>query len=214
MNGAASLDGGPRRWVGPALLAALLVNLALLVLTMQLTKHRRAPQDISEPAGINLVTLAPPEPPRQEEAAPPTRPEPTPQLDFTPDLTPPPLDFGGVDLGPAVSVNLGGINAAPVVEEVIFESFELDQPPQVEMRVPPVYPFKAREQGITGAVQVKLKINVDGSVGRVVILDARPKGLFEDAVRQCVPRWRFRPGMVAGEAVTSWAVTTLNFELE
>ncbi len=129
-------------------------------------------------------------------------------------MTPPSLDMGGIDLGPAVSINLGGIAAAPVAEEVVFESFELDQPPQVEMRVPPVYPFKAREQGIAGAVQVKLKINVEGSVGRVVILDARPKGLFEDAVRQCVPRWRFRPGMVAGEAVASWAVTTLNFDLE
>ncbi|NTV03413.1 hypothetical protein HGA89_00660, partial [bacterium] len=167
--------GGPR-WIAPSLLIALVVNAVLFALMMQLTKQRSAPQDISEPVAINLVTLAPPEPPRQEEAAPPVRPEPTPQLDFTPDLTPPSLDMGGVDLGPAVSINLGGIAAAPVVEEVIFESFELDQPPQIEMRVPPVYPFKAREQGITGAVQVKLKINVDGSVGRVVILDARPKG--------------------------------------
>ncbi|MBK7701499.1 MAG: TonB family protein [bacterium] len=213
MTGATASVGGPR-WIVPSLLIALVVNAVLFALMMQLTKQRSAPQDISDPVAVNLVTLAPPEPPRQEEAAPPVRPEPTPQLDFTPDLTPPPLDFGGVDLGPAVSVNLGGIAAAPVAEEVVFESFELDQPPQVEMRVPPVYPFKAREQGITGAVQVKLKINVDGSVGRVVILDARPKGLFEDAVRQCVPRWRFRPGMVAGEAVTSWAITTLNFELE
>ncbi len=213
MNGAPALVGG-RRWIVPSLLIALVVNVVLFALMMQLTKQRSAPQDISEPVAINLVTLAPPEPPRQEEAAPPVRPELTPQLDFTPDLTPPSLDMGGIDLGPAVSINLGGIAAAPVAEEVVFESFELDQPPQVEMRVPPVYPFKAREQGIAGAVQVKLKINVDGSVGRVVILDARPKGLFEDAVRQCVPRWRFRPGMVAGEAVASWAVTTLNFDLE
>ena len=74
-----------------------------------------------------------------------------------------------MDLGPAVSVNLGGINAAPVVEEVIFESFELDQPPQVEMRVPPVYPFKAREQvNCTRLVQTgfaRIKSLVSSAVG-------------------------------------------------
>jgi protein TonB len=51
-------------------------------------------------------------------------------------------------------------------------------------------------------------------VGRLIILDARPKGLFEDAVRKTVPRWKFSPGRIAGEEVTSWVITTVRFTLD
>ena len=34
------------------------------------------------------------------------------------------------------------------------------------------------------------------------------------AVRQTVPRWKFKPGHIAGEPVTSWVVTNVRFTLD
>jgi protein TonB len=98
--------------------------------------------------------------------------------------------------------------------DFVFEAYELDQPPQAVVRVPPVYPYKAREQGIEGVVQVKLLINQDGSVGHLEILDARPEGLFEEAVRNAVPQWKFSPGKIDGQTVTAWVVTYVRFTLD
>ena len=45
------------------------------------------------------------------------------------------------------------------------------------------------------------------------ILEAVPKGYFEDSVLRTVPGWRFEPGRIAGEPVASWVVTTIQFDL-
>jgi len=62
-------------------------------------------------------------------------------------------------------------------------------------------------------VKIKLLVKADGSVGGVEVLDANPKGLFEDATVKAVPNWRFQPGLVDGQAVPSWVVTTVRFTL-
>jgi len=116
------------------------------------------------------------------------------------------------DTGGAVAVT------APASDESAgapaFESYELDKPPAVSERVQPEYPYTAREKSIEGAVQVKILVLQDGSVGRVLILDARPKGIFEEAVNRAVARWRFTPGTIRGKVVTSWVVTTIHFDLK
>jgi protein TonB len=113
-----------------------------------------------------------------------------------------------VRLDPGLTVgalDLGGL---------VFDGVDLDQPPRAVVRTEPPYPYRARRRNVNGTVTVKLLVRADGSVGEVEILAASPPGYFEDAVRQAVPRWRFEPGRLAGEAVPSWAVTTITFDLE
>jgi protein TonB len=201
-------------WIGIAVVASLFVNFALLGLASLLASKQSKPQDITDPVSISLVSLASPEPPKQREVKEPEKPKPQQKNDFTPDLVRPGLSSHtpGMDLG--VVINLGNLGGADMgSEEFVFEAYELDQSPQPIVRVPPVYPYKAREQGIEGVVQVKLLINADGTVGQFHILDSRPKGLFEDAVAACVPQWKFNPGTIEGEAVTAWVVTTIRFDL-
>jgi len=202
-------------WIGAAIVASLVVNLALLGLASLLASKQSKPQNITDPISVNLISLAPPEPQRQREVKEPEKPKPQQKNDFTPDLIQPSLSRGapGMDLG--VVINLGDMGNASSMggEEFVFEAYELDQAPQSIVRVPPVYPYKAREQGIEGTVQVKLLVNADGTVGEFHILDARPKGLFEEAVAKCVPQWKFNPGTIEGEAVTAWVVTTIKFDL-
>jgi protein TonB len=205
------MTGSPRLLL--AIFASILVNLLLFQVASLLSSERKNKQDITDPVGIKLVSLAAPEPVEEEEVKEPDKPEEEPQADFTPDLVRPELSgLGGIDA--AVTINLGNMTETNMDREFVFEAYELDQAPQAVVRIPPVFPYKAREQGIEGVVQVKLLVNTDGTVGQVEILDSRPKGIFEDAVMKAVPKWKFNPGKIQGKAVTAWVVTFVRFNFD
>jgi protein TonB len=174
-------------------------------------------QDITAPMAVNTLNFEQTPPPAEEDAAEPEAPkreEAKPDLGpdlFQPEFAP---DFGGMGgVGDAIAIDLtGGANTA-MKSDFVFESYELDQAPRAVVKMPPQYPFKAREKGIEGVVQVKILVKEDGTVGEVLIMDARPPDTFEDAVLMSVPRWRFEPGVVGGKKVTSWVVTALHFKL-
>ncbi|MBU2500666.1 energy transducer TonB [bacterium] len=195
------------------LIAAALVNVALFGLAGFLTGKSRPPQDITDPVGVSLVTLAPPEPPQQEEVKEPEPPPPAQEKpDFAPDLVQPSVMGAALD-GLAVKVDIGGIGEPSGRETFIFDSVDLDQAPQAVVKVPPEFPYKAREQGIEGYVAVKFLVRADGTVGNVNVLKSKPKGQFEEAVRRALLQWKFQPGRIGGEAVASWVVTTIRFDL-
>ena len=193
--------------------AALAVNALLFALAGFLTTVNRDEQDIIEPVGVSLINLAPPEPPKQEEVKEPEPPPPAQEKpDFTPDLVQPAISGPSVgDL--AIGIDIGGVARDSGPAEMIFDSVDLDQAPQALAKVPPTYPYKARERGIEGYVAVKFMVREDGSVGNVNILKAKPEGYFEEEVRRALLGWKFQPGQIGGEPVASWVVTTLRFDL-
>lgn len=199
-------------WLIPAALISLVVNVALLGTAALLTRERTVKPDIETAGSISLVNLEPPEPPEPEKVDEPEPPPEQPREDFQPDLIQPSLTAPAAFNG-GIAVNLGGIGGGDMAEEFVFESFELDQPPQPVVKTPPAYPFEAREQGIEGVVQVKILVRSDGTVGEVQILAARPEGLFEETTLKTVPQWRFRPGTIKGKPVTAWVVTAVHFRL-
>ena len=98
-------------------------------------------------------------------------------------------------------------------QNVVFNAYELDTQPEAIMRNVQ-YPYKARERGIEGVVQLKLLVNKDGTVGKVEVLGERPEGMeFGTQVEKDAVNWKFTPGRIAGEAVTAWVVTNVRFEL-
>ena len=195
------------------IVAAAAINLGLLLVASYLINASRAPeQDITVPVGVSLVNLAPPAPPRQEQVqqeAPPPPAEDKPEVQ--PDLFQPDLGAGLGDI--AIDVNIGGATRDDAAREAIFDSIDLDQAPVAMVQVPPEYPFKAREQNLEGYVAVKFLVRPDGSVGNVNILKAQPAGIFDDAVRRALVRWKFQPGRLGTEAVAAWVTTTLRFDL-
>lgn len=197
---------------GAALGVSLAVNLFLVAIASVLVGVRSAPPEVLNPIGVKLVELAPPEPKEPDKVEEPPKPRAQEKLDFVPDLARPDLSVpSALDMG--VAINIGRFETSNMADQFVFEAYELDQPPQAAVRVPPPYPYQARERGIEGVVQVKLLVNADGTVGQVQILDARPKGVFEDAVMKSVPHWKFNPGKVEGKAVTAWVVTAVRFDL-
>lgn len=192
--------------------ATLAVNLLIFSLAELLTMDRRLDQDLTDPVPVTLVTLPTPEDAPPPERTKPPEPKPKPKLDFRPSLAPP---TPGVVAPDAVAVTVdadfsgGGFDATGLV----FESGDLDTPPRALPRAAPPFPYRARQRNVSGAVTVKLRVEKDGSVGSVEILEAEPKGYFEDSVLRTVPTWRFQPGIIAGQPVASWVVTTIQFDI-
>jgi protein TonB len=203
-------------WILPALAFALLVNGVLFLLLASLTQTTPSVSEMTEPAPVHLVRVREQEPPPpEEEPLPPEREEPEEIPEFvTPDLRPrmeplemDPLPFP-VELNPRI------MSGPPIAVRRFYDLGELDHPPRPLVKMPPMYPFKAKRLEIEGYVKVKFLVDEEGAVSRLSILEASPKGVFEASVLQSLPTWKFSPGVIMGEPVASWVVTTIRFELK
>ena len=84
-------------------------------------------------------------------------------------------------------------------------------PPRPLRIPPPNYPAQALAKGTQGTVTVTFTIRPDGSTGSIRIVRSTPPGLFDAAARAAVSRWRFRPAMTDGVAVSTRVTQTLQF---
>ncbi len=99
-------------------------------------------------------------------------------------------------------------------DNMIMTSDAVDSPPVPSITVSPEYPRKARAAGITGYVTFNLLIDEHGNVKRAQMLDSDPRGIFEEAAREAVLQWKFKPGTYKGRAVKVWARQKISFRLE
>ena len=82
------------------------------------------------------------------------------------------------------------------------------------LRIPPIYPQQALNQGIEGIVTVEFTIGTDGSVKNPRIIKARPEKVFDDAVLQAIQKWKYPPEIVNGKAVEVRARIDIPFVLQ
>jgi protein TonB len=205
-----------------ALAGALGLNLALFALMPHLQHPATAGLTADQPlAHIDVIRIKrpdsevkrknekPPDPPKPKEPPPDMeRPlqarlnlpfEINPRLPTGPrSLTLPPLDASAFDTS--------GLDA--------FAAGDLDSPFTVLVRVPPVYPLRAKHRGVQGWVRVRFVVNEEGGVDKVTVVESEPPGIFDRNVIRCVSGWRFKPGTVEGMPVRAWAETTIRFKLE
>ena len=191
---------------------AVMLNIVLFASAALLSRDRPVRQASTAPVSVNLVTLKPATPPPPEKKREIPKPKPKPKMDFTPELSRPSLR-GPAPLDIQVQIDPSLFAGGPERGDFIFNSGDLDQPPRKVVQTVPVYPYKARQRNIEGFVKVKMLVRADGTVGEVSVLDAHPKGLFDSAALKAVPQWRFQPGVIDGQAVPSWVVTTIRFTL-
>ncbi len=191
---------------------AVVLNILLFGSAALLSRDRPVRDVAPAPVSVNLVTLKPTTPPPPEKKREIPKPKQKPEMDFTPELARPSL-WGPTPLDVSVQIDPSLFAGGPERGEFIFNSGDLDQPPRKIVQSKPVYPYKARQRNIEGFVKVKILVRADGTVGEVSVLDAEPKGLFDSAALKAVPQWRFQPGVIDGQAVPSWVVTTIRFTL-
>jgi len=97
--------------------------------------------------------------------------------------------------------------AAWLTDRVIISAAQLR--PQLIRRADPVYPQKAREAGLEGAVRLRVAISRDGSIEDVTALSGHP--LLVQAAADAVRQWRYRPTVVNGRPVPVLTVLTVTF---
>jgi protein TonB len=83
------------------------------------------------------------------------------------------------------------------------------------VRINPDYPQRALSRGIEGWVQVQFTISETGAVLDPVVVDASPKGMFDDAALKAIARWRYNPKIENGVGVQRVGLQTIiRFTLE
>ncbi len=111
--------------------------------------------------------------------------------------------------------------AAPAIPAVAEEAsadpqeVPLDQvtPPQLLHFENAPYPPEAREQGLTAAVVMALRIEEDGSVGAAQVLEGAGHG-FDEAALAAVNLFRFEPARLGEQAIPVVIRFTYRFALE
>jgi len=83
------------------------------------------------------------------------------------------------------------------------------------VRVDPEYPPQAKQRRIEGWVDVEFTIGPAGTVEDAKVIDANPRGVFEQATLRAVRRYRYNPKIVDGVAVARHGVQVrIRFELK
>jgi protein TonB len=123
-------------------------------------------------------------------------------------------DMGGGGIGVRVGSLSGLRQFKNELQSMEFELSEVDTPPRVVRKAPAVFPFAAKRKGLQGRVVVRCLISIQGNPGKMRIVQSEPEGVFDEAALQAVERWRFKPGILAGEPVPTWVRIPFKFELE
>jgi protein TonB len=83
------------------------------------------------------------------------------------------------------------------------------------VRIEPEYPNRAANRGIEGWVLVQFTITPAGTVKDATVVDAAPKGYFEDSALKAIARWRYNPKIEEGVAVERRGIqVVLRFQIE
>jgi protein TonB len=78
----------------------------------------------------------------------------------------------------------------------------------------PVYPPAALRHRIEGWVEVDFTVTESGGVRDIEVIDAEPRGVFDEAATAAVRQWRFRPRVANGRPVQQRSTVTLRFNVE
>lgn len=69
------------------------------------------------------------------------------------------------------------------------------------VKVPPRYPRRALRNGIEGYVVVSFTVATDGRVKDPVVVESKPTGAFDQAAINAVLKFKYKPRVIAGQAV-------------
>jgi TonB family protein len=101
--------------------------------------------------------------------------------------------------GPARDSEGARASSGMVRPSAYYPAKLLDERPQVRVHVEPAFPIEATVA--SGRVRLDLYIGTDGRVEELVISDAEPRGVFEQAAAQAFALAQFTPGKIRGHAV-------------
>ena len=215
-----------------AFAVAVLVTTALFTLMQTMISGRqeefKIKQDIET---IDFVRLAKPEQVETKKRVLPQRPEPSdapdlkmpevdpttiPQME-TPDIYFPqielPIRLGGTPVAlPQASGKPSGFpSPAQDAPRRAIRSFARSSEVIPLVRIQPRYPAQAARNRLSGTVIVEFEINPDGTVANPRVVQSEPPNVFDDVAIKAILRWKFKPKIVDGKAVSQYASQEFKF---
>lgn len=112
-----------------------------------------------------------------------------------------------------VSINMSLENTTQVKSSFGLSSTDGEYLPIV--KVAPMYPSRAQSQGIEGWVLVQFTVTESGAVADPLVVEAQPPGVFDEAAKKAVLKFKYKPRVENGKPVAVPKVQHLiRFELE
>lgn len=160
------------------------------------------------PERLTVINLSQPPPPPASEAPPPPPSAPrvvapppivrTPVLSTPVQTTPEPMPVVAAD-APSPPVPSPVVSAAPAAPPSIMQGGDLGA--QMVSGKPPRYPMECRRRHEQGTVILSLTLGLDGTVEAISIAQSSGSHRLDDAARDAVKNWRWKPFLRSGQAV-------------
>lgn len=106
------------------------------------------------------------------------------------------------------------LNLPAVFDSHWYGAREVDRHPKAVGRIQPSYPENARQDGLEGWVKLRLKIDEQGRVSEIEVVEAQPQGVFDAAAAGAFKQARFEPAIKQGVPVRYEGFFRVVFELE
>lgn len=146
-----------------------------------------------------------------EEPPPPDRPPPPPELRLTDQTAKPPAAVLDVEV-PIITVPVS-TGSGPYIGQWSPGDPAADGDVIPIVRIDPQWPREALIEGTEGWVEVEFTILPDGSVEDPVVTASEPARLFDRNALRAILRWKFKPRVVDGVAVSRRATQRIDFVL-
>ena len=111
---------------------------------------------------------------------------------------------------PVTSAQPGAADPTPAAPPAPRPVVEDRKEPTILQRVEPDFPAKALN-GRRGIVVLKILVNEQGRIARVLVERGIPGSVLESASINAVLRWRFQPAIKDGQPVRAWTKATFDF---
>jgi TonB family protein len=125
-----------------------------------------------------------------------------------------------LDEARAMGATGAGVEAAAAAVGSARQKADLLAKPQavrdemVVKSVSPEYPAKAQRRQVEGYVDLHFTANEAGEVVDVTVVKAEPADMFEDAAVRALKRWKFKPLVIDGEAVSQRLALRMRFAMQ
>lgn len=219
----------PGRAAAIAILAALAVNLGLLIFIDRLkttdiqttTKYHVRKINFAKP---QPKLLKPPEPKKERpKKLRKTKPKVVKRKTVRKPLIISPMNINPLPMRLDIRLRaLGNLNAivpiAPSIgiadndEPTVYELDTVDRPPEAVLRILPRYPVSAKKLGLEGWVAIEFIVDENGDVTSASVIDSSSRRFHQSALT-AVRNWRFKPAIKNEQKVAVLCRQKLKFTL-
>jgi protein TonB len=205
--------------LSPGLLSVVLMAHAGVLLAM--VAMQPADEPVVTPRALTVSLIEMPEAAKKPKPQPPrpvVQPQPKPPVlavaqakvaptEQAPVVVEPPRPVAEpLPAAPATVAEVSRPAPPPPLVEPRFDANYLDNPK-------PSYPNLSKRLGEQGTVQLRVFVNVDGSVGKLELKRSSGHPRLDQSAMSTVQNWRFVPARQGSQAVAAWVVVPINFTL-